>query len=327
MVGLFHDIHEQRIRDIHDTREVIMKINAVFQGGGVRAIGQAGAVEAFEEAGFEFENVCGASGGALVASLLATGHSSTELKQILSQLNLKRFRSSPAIFAPIRIFRKLGLFGTHHYEEWLNGLFAAKNKAAFGDLKTVNEDGSETYKLKVVTVDVTTRQIITLPDDLDKYGIDKDSFSVAKAVRMSSGIPLFYEPAKLVDKDGVTHFFIDGGVLSNFPFWLINDGGDLPLYGFKYAVDTSLYTKKTRQIGLKKYIEDMIECWQGNCGGQCPMQSEMLRGNTVNISVVVEHKGKKKNVAITYFNIRDDEKKQLYQNGYNAAKAMLNAQC
>lgn len=36
-----------------------------------------------------------------------------------------------------------------------------------------------------------------LPDDLVLYGIEPDSFEVAKAVRMSCSIPYFFDPVIL----------------------------------------------------------------------------------------------------------------------------------
>jgi len=48
-----------------------MKIDAVFEGGGVKAIGLVGAVAVTEEKGYQFENLAGTSAGAIVASLIA----------------------------------------------------------------------------------------------------------------------------------------------------------------------------------------------------------------------------------------------------------------
>lgn len=47
----------------------LKKADAVFEGGGVKGIGLAGAVAVTEEAGYQFENVAGTSAGAIVAAL------------------------------------------------------------------------------------------------------------------------------------------------------------------------------------------------------------------------------------------------------------------
>ncbi|KYD35039.1 hypothetical protein B4114_1965 [Geobacillus stearothermophilus] len=53
-------------------------------------------------------------------------------------------------------------------------------------------------------------------------GIDPGSFSIAKAVRMSTSIPYFFEPVRLHGRDG-TSLIVDGGVLSNFPLFLFDE--------------------------------------------------------------------------------------------------------
>lgn len=58
---------------------------------------------------------------------------------------------------------------------------AEKDVYAFGDLPKDS--------LKVVTSDLTNGRIIVIPDDLHLYGKDWRDFSVAKALRMSCGIP------------------------------------------------------------------------------------------------------------------------------------------
>lgn len=48
-----------------------MKIDGVFEGGGVRGIAHVGAICALNERGYSFERVAGTSAGAIIAALLA----------------------------------------------------------------------------------------------------------------------------------------------------------------------------------------------------------------------------------------------------------------
>ena len=53
---------------------------------------------------------------------------------------------------------------------------------------------------------------------------------------MSMSIPLFFEPVKLRDESGRPHYVVDGGVLSNYPIWLLDDNSPnppWPTFGFK----------------------------------------------------------------------------------------------
>ncbi|PJI08961.1 MULTISPECIES: patatin-like phospholipase family protein [Clostridium] len=60
-----------------------------------------------------------------------------------------------------------------------------------------------------------------LPDDLRKYNIDPMEFSIAKAVRMSCSIPLYFTPYILKNTSPYS-FIVDGGLLSNFPIWIFD---------------------------------------------------------------------------------------------------------
>ena len=79
--------------------------------------------------------------------------------------------------------------------------------------------------------------MIVLPDDLEGYGISAETFPIARALRMSCGIPFFFEPVKLKVGKGET-IVVDGGVLSNFPMWIFNDEGgntERPVLGVRLS--------------------------------------------------------------------------------------------
>jgi NTE family protein len=58
--------------------------DGVFEGGGVKGIAFVGALEAAEEAGItRWVNLAGTSAGAIIASLLAIGHTPAQLRSIL----------------------------------------------------------------------------------------------------------------------------------------------------------------------------------------------------------------------------------------------------
>jgi NTE family protein len=69
-----------------------MPVNLVFQGGGVRGIAYAGALEYIPD-NMRVNGVAGTSAGSIVAALLAIGRSKSEIKSILQ---------GPELFALIR---------------------------------------------------------------------------------------------------------------------------------------------------------------------------------------------------------------------------------
>ena len=67
-----------------------LKIDAVFEGGGVKGIGLVGAVAVTEEKGYQFENLAGTSAGAIVAALIAAGYKSEYKAQYRQTKTLNR---------------------------------------------------------------------------------------------------------------------------------------------------------------------------------------------------------------------------------------------
>src|SRR5829696_7520138 len=67
-------------------------VDLVFQGGGVKGMGLVGAYSVLEERGYQPVNMAGASAGAIVASLIATGHSANKLYSVMKSLDLTLFK-------------------------------------------------------------------------------------------------------------------------------------------------------------------------------------------------------------------------------------------
>ena len=95
------------------------------------------------------------------------------------------------------------------------------------------------YRLHVIGSEVTSGQMLLLPDALpnyqDKAGtqLDKDSYPVVDAVRMSMSYPFLFTPVRLY-KGGKPYYVVDGGLLSNFPIWLFDSPHPKrPTWGFR----------------------------------------------------------------------------------------------
>ncbi|QRN94624.1 patatin-like phospholipase family protein [Archangium violaceum] len=222
------------------------KVDAVFEGGGVKGIGLVGAVEHLEELGVKFQNVVGTSAGAIVAALLASGYSAAELGAIMEDLDFRRFQDTstmdrvPLVGPALSVLREKGLYEGQYFENWLRKLLAdsPRKVKTFRDLHMEGvEPGSKYfYKLQVIAADVTRRKKLVLPRDILDYGIDPEDLDVARAVRMSMSIPFFFEPVRLKYGQDVTCYIVDGGVLSNFPVDILDDGTahpQWPTFGFK----------------------------------------------------------------------------------------------
>ncbi len=217
---------------------MLMYIDGVFSGGGVKGIALVGALQAVEKKGLTFKRTAGTSAGALMASLIIAGYSGDELEKILLDTDLSTLlERNPGFKFPLMrwlmLYWNLGLYSGKDLEMWIGELLKNKGIESFGDLP----EGS----LKIIVSDITKGRLIVIPDDLEQYGFVPEQFSIAKAVRMSASLPFFFKPQPLYTIDGKKHYIVDGGILSNFPLWVFQpleqQKQERPVLGFQLSAN------------------------------------------------------------------------------------------
>ena len=87
-----------------------MKVDAVFEGGGVKGIGLIGAVCCFEDCGYELHRFAGTSAGSIIASLLAVGYTGKELKDIMLNYDYRNFLDKNKLKALSFLVKSTSLF-------------------------------------------------------------------------------------------------------------------------------------------------------------------------------------------------------------------------
>ena len=291
-----------------------MLINGVFEGGGVRGIAHVGAICALAKQGYECERVAGTSAGAIIAALLAAGYSCEELKIIISNVNYHQFikktllEKIPFVGKGLNAWAKLGIYSNDFLETWLEDLLQKKGIHNFSDL-------SNPQNLKIIASDISNGKMVIFPDDLPNYGFTNQDFSIAKAVRMSSTIPFYFEPVKWkTPKWKQPCYMVDGGLLSNYPIWIFDSPNipRWPTFGFHFV-------KNEIQAEPVPY-EDPISMFKGLF--KTMMQAHDLRH--------LDKESKARTIAIptgtitsTKFQLTTEEKEWLYQSGFNATEKFL----
>lgn len=311
------------------------RINAVFEGGGVRGIGHVGAACIFEKKGYEFVNLAGSSAGAIVASLLAVGYNCEEIRKEMDHVNYMKFKQESlldrmgTVGKVISILYHYGIYSADYFEEWLNDLLKKKGKVTFGDIKSeVNPCGNVPYRLQITASDLTDQKLLILPNDLKDFCIDPDTFPIAKAVRMSMSIPIFYEPYRLMDCNGKEHYIVDGGLLSNYPIWIFDKVKAYPpcyTIGFKF-VDVAQETKrevKDIKMNIMEYIWSLVSTGLNAKDKQYISASKGDYQRTVTIPTIIQIEGEEINIGATDFGISDKESDALFYNGAKAARNFL----
>jgi NTE family protein len=288
-----------------------MKVDGIFEGGGVRGIGHVGAICALEEEGYEWARLAGTSAGAIVATLLACGYTGKELKEIMDHLDYKKFITKtwlhfiPLIGLGLNLLFKNGLYKNDFEEEWLEALLSKKGIRYFDDL----EEG----KLKIIISDISNGKMVVLPDDLPDYGLTAKDITISQAVRMSGTIPFFFQPIKLK-----TPFYnypiliVDGGILSNFPIWIYDDHQEWPTFGFR-LIDEEIIAKPLDGHTPISFYKSIFITMR---------QAHDIRHltNEVNERTIKIPTG---DISSTDFNLTKKEKEALFTNGYQAAKKFL----
>ncbi|MFX0547700.1 patatin-like phospholipase family protein [Hathewaya histolytica] len=292
-----------------------MKLDAVFQGGGVKATGLVGALCRIEECGVHWMKLAGTSAGAIIASLIAVGYTGEEIKHLMYDVNYTDFKSEscinkiPFIGKILGLVQNKGLFNTGVIEEYLNILYKNKGKNKFKDLYVNGES-----TLKIIASDVTNKKLLILPEDIREYGIEPKELDIAKAVVMSISIPFFFRPTKL-DYRGEKCFIVDGGLTSNYPIWIFDVKGTprWPTIGFKLEKSHKNHVFNKFNNGFFPYVYDVMETAIGCYDEKFLSDKDKIR--TISIPTL--------DVKTIEFNISKKEKKELFDIGYKKADEFI----
>ncbi len=200
----------------------------VMEGGGVKGIGLIGAVSRLEQAGYEFRRCAGASAGAIIAALVASGMPDAVRQETMRKVDYAQFQDQTPLDhlgIPGKLLEALlakGIYKGDYFHEWIGARLREWGVRTFRDLRE-DDAGSalppeRRYRLVVMVSDVSRGVLLRLPWDYAAYGLDPDEQPVADAVRASMSVPYFFRPVELRHAEtGRKSVLVDGGMLSNFP--------------------------------------------------------------------------------------------------------------
>src|SRR5918998_6700061 len=153
-------------------------VNLVFEGGGLKGTALVGAYSVLEERGYVPQNVAGASAGAIVAALVASGYTARELREVLGSLDFSTLRDKtwqdwlPIVPSVVSVLKDRGLYEGEAFLRWISGLLEAKGVVTFGDLvrhpSARRDEPAEAryrYGLQVIATDLTEERLLVLPRD------------------------------------------------------------------------------------------------------------------------------------------------------------------
>jgi NTE family protein len=185
------------------------KIKLVLSGSGALFPVFAGAIMKLSELGYEISEVCGTSGGSIMAAALASGYKPSDLPRLIRENNPARNRLiDPSILS---LIMNWGLIKGDKLEQRFNKMFV------------------KTFKEAKIPLHIVTTNIERKAPRIFSSKTDPGA-SVAKAVRASMGIPGVFAPTVIEDEK-----YVDGGVVMNYALDLFGAGQDV--IGLRFGSD------------------------------------------------------------------------------------------
>lgn len=336
----------------------------VFEGGGVRGIAYAGAVNELYRSGMlrNVEHVAGSSIGAVAAMLVAIGCTPDEIDELLGNLTFtpylegeKPWRITPELISKgkqwLSIFTKEGysISSGKLFLEWIQKIIESKlgNKdATFADLAKLVEENGQKYKYLSVTGSNLSKNRIEVFDH-----IKTPDMSIATAIRISASFPGVFKPVEIkrleevmveVKTDQgivkekrlveVVNVYVDGGLMDNLPYFIFKDKNKLPN---EIGFSETGANLGVLNLKIDTYDEMQEVLWTSG-------QPKALRGLKDFSKMLVDGAQSRDteiyenyslntiqifdcDIDTLKFNILDSEKKQLVASGHYAVQQWLQA--
>ena len=245
--------------------------NLVLEGGGMKGIAYAGALEVLDSLGISdsIERIAGTSSGAMNGLMYALGYSGKEIRHLNLNTNFGKYNQVgfPLIGGLIRVKKTYGYYKTDKLIEDLGKVMAAKGFSpdlTFEELYIAHQSGKNVKLLYLTGANLTDQKTEVFSHET------YPTMQVLDAVRISISIPMYFEAVfmqpdgSLVEKKdagSTTKVMVDGGVLDNYPFFVFDtlvtvNSGDNSYYkcnihslGIKLETDSSTLEIATRTIG------------------------------------------------------------------------------
>lgn len=320
--------------------------NLVFEGGGVKGIAYAGAIEVLEAKEIlpDIQRVAGTSAGAITAALLALGARSGKVAAIVGSTDFRRFMDdSWGVARDInRLLHEYGWYKGDEFSAWMKKhigkLVDGDEELTFGQLTALAQnqgaDGpTRCRELYTVASDLSTQlpQVFSAESTPD--------VPIWKAVRMSMSIPLFFA---CVRRDG--HVVVDGGVTWNYPIDVFDDvrylsnpddettsaEADYPTrksdghvynketLGLRVATSDEIKAQRQAQATQPREIEDLMDYAGALLGFMMDNANRAhLHKNDWHRTIFLEADG----VKFTDFSLPDSKVAELMANGRKGAEA------
>lgn len=321
--------------------------NLVLEGGGVRGLAYAGVFSVLEQKGIlqQIEKVGGSSAGSIAGMLVSIGYTAVEIDSLMMELPLQKFKDGYGglVGKYKRLKTDFGIFKGEAFEKWLQQLVAYKTGnryLTFEQLHTLHIKNSLYKDFYCTGTNLSKQQL-----EIFSYQ-NTPNMPLALAVRISGGVPLYFEPVALdnqlhkikrSDTTSFVNYYVDGGMLSNYPISMFDScesAGTNPLFCDKVKFNNQtigIKLERPQQIDSLNQNSIRIPAYDINkFSGYLAAFSNLLmetlsrkypgleneKGRTIYVS--------QGNVSSIIKKTKQQDKLLLYKNGVNAANNFFN---
>jgi predicted acylesterase/phospholipase RssA len=238
--------------------------NLVLSGGGTKGFCFYGAIEILSKKGV-LENIntyIGTSAGSGIMALLCMGYTYQEFHDFILAFNFEKLK--PKINVD-NILEKLGVDNGNKWSYFIRRLIKEK---------TNNEEITfqELYELTNKTLIITATCISSSTIHYLSYKTTP-TMPIWLAIRMSTSVPLLFEPVLYNGK-----YYIDGGMLDNFPIQLVDD--ITQTIGIA-TIDRDLDVELNKMDNILDYCKTLFNCVTG---GSVEMKIKKNINNIITIN-------------------------------------------
>jgi len=282
--------------------------NLVFQGGGVKGIAYAGALQSLKNHNLlnDVKRVAGTSAGASTALLVSMLYSPEEIKEIVHNTNFADFEDH---WNPLRIPTHYGLYKGEKLETWLRDEITKKGHSADATFEDFHNSGC--LELRVFACNLNKKDAREFSYRLTP------TVKVAEAVRASMGAPLFFKAWQFPDGNPDNDIYVDGGTVLNYPITTFDEGGQVNQQTLGFHLDNLTGEQPNNDLKfdeLTKYVKVLFDA-------VLHAQTIDFKFNPEEIahSVRINDFG----ISATKFDLSQAEQVQLYESGIVATDTYI----
>jgi NTE family protein len=264
-----------------------LEIDLVLSGSGIRFLAFIGGYKALEEEGISIARLAGTSGGAIVASGIACGMTSSDFIDLVMATDTSKLKD-------FSIFELLFSFGLYRGERIRKLVDTASGSKTFSQ---VNRD------LRIIATDFSRRAKMIFSPEITP------DVKISDAVRFSIGIPLMFGYRKWNNA-----YMVDGLVSSNYELDMFDDN-ERPTVGFRIGskIISPDIPLKITAFNIFEYILMCIDTLIVSVEQEHIEDADWARSIYMDVS--------KWNA--TNFNLSQQDKQDMINIGYETVKANI----